>query len=115
MFEEFGLRPLIIGNAALGGALDAQHLLLFGMDLSSPQIPTVESGLHCSIWHILDGGVEERFPTVLKSLIPALLCMPRAVLWHEGMLQLDSLYPCHTPTSKIFCPLHRLKDWWAIC
>jgi hypothetical protein len=80
LFEEFGLHPLVIGDAASGGALDAQHLLRFGMDLSPPHIPMDESGLHCSIWHILDGGVEGRFSMVLKSSFSALLCTPRAVL-----------------------------------
>jgi hypothetical protein len=51
-----------------------------------PPIPMVELGLHRSIWQILDGGVEGRFPTVLKSSVPALLCTPRAALWHEGVL-----------------------------
>jgi hypothetical protein len=36
LLKGFGLCPLVIGDAALGGGLDAQHLLGFGMDLASP-------------------------------------------------------------------------------
>ncbi len=115
LFEEFGLCPPVISNAASGGASNVQHLLRFGMDLSSLHIPMVETGLYCSIWHIQDGGVEGGFPMVLKSLIPPLLCMPRAVLWHEGVLQLEGLFPCRTPMATINCPSHRLKDWWNVC
>jgi hypothetical protein len=115
LFEEFCLHPLVIGNAASCSASDAQHLLRFVMDLPSHHIPTVELGLHCPIQHILDGGVEGWFPTVLKSLVPTLLCMPRAVLWHEEVLQSEGLFPCHTPTAKIHCPSHRLKDRWTVC
>jgi hypothetical protein len=94
--------------------LDAQHLLWFGMDLSSPHIPTVELGLHSSIRHILGRVEEGRFPTVLKSLVPTLLCMPRAALWHEDVLQLEGLFPCRTPMAKVYCPSHRLKDRWTV-
>ncbi len=52
---------------------------------------------------------------VLKSSGPALLCMPRAVLWHEGMLGLEGLFLCCTPIAKVYCPSHQLMDWWTAC
>jgi hypothetical protein len=74
--QEFGLRPLVVGNAATEGITDAHHLLGFEDDLSSPCIPFVEAGLHRTVGHILDGGVKGSFPTVTKSSLPALITPP---------------------------------------
>jgi hypothetical protein len=30
------------------------------------------------------------------------------MFWPEG------LFPCCTPAGKIFCPLHKLNDWWTV-
>jgi hypothetical protein len=72
LLTEFGLRPLVVGDAEAGGATDAQHLFGFGSDIGSPCLPVVEVGLHRTLRHVLDGGVEGHFPTVLKASIPQL-------------------------------------------
>ena len=84
LLTEFGLRPLVVGDAEAGGATDAQHLFGFGSDIGSPCLPVVEVGLHRTLRHVLDGGVEGCFPTVLKAAIPQLERPARAVLWHNG-------------------------------
>ena len=43
--SSFDLRPLVVGDAAAGGATDAQHFFGFGRDLSSPVTPVTEPGL----------------------------------------------------------------------
>ena len=97
-----------------GGATDACHLLGFGDDLSSPCIPSVEAGLHRTVGHIVDGGVEGRFPTVAKYSLPALVTPPRAVLWHEEMLRPEDLFPCWFLDARVFCPSHRMPTRWTI-
>ncbi len=99
---------MVVGDAATGGTTDAQHLLGLGNDLSSPCIPSVEVELRPMVQNVLDGGVEGRFPTVAKSSLPALDAPPRAVLWHEGVLRLDGLFPCWFPNVRVYCPLHRM-------
>ena len=42
--SSFNLRPLVVGDAAVGGATDAQHFFGFGHDLSSPVTPVIEPG-----------------------------------------------------------------------
>ncbi len=69
---EFDLQPLVMGDAAAGGATDAQHLFGFGRKLGTPYFPTVKAGLHWTLHHILDRGGKGCFPMVLKSLIPVL-------------------------------------------
>ena len=72
LLTEFGLRPLVVGDAEAGGATDAQHLFGFGSDIGSSSLPVVEAGLHRTLRHILDGGVQGRFPTVLRASVPHL-------------------------------------------
>ena len=116
LLTEFGLRPLVVGDAEAGGATDAQHLFGFGCDIGSPYLPVVEVGLHRTLRHVLDGGVEGRFPTVLKALIPQLERPARAVLWHSGVLRPEGLFPCHAiaNTITVYCPSHRLMDSWTV-
>jgi hypothetical protein len=73
LFEEFDLKTLVIGDAASGGATDAQHLMGFWRDLGSVNPPPIEPGLPRTVRHVLDGGVEGPFPTVLKNTLPVLV------------------------------------------
>ena len=116
LLTEFGLRPLVVGDVEAGGVTDAQHLFGFGSNIGSQCLPVVEVGLHRTLHHVLDGGVEGCFPTVLKSSIPQLERPTRAVLWHNGMLRPEGLFPCRSLANTIivYCPSHRLRDRWAV-
>jgi hypothetical protein len=116
LLTEFGLRLLIVGDAEAGGATDAQHLFGFGSDIGSPCLPVVEVGLHWTLHHVLDGGVEGRFPTVLKAAIPQLERPARAVLWHNGVLRPEGFFPCRSlaNTITVYCPSHKLTDRWTV-
>jgi hypothetical protein len=112
---EHGLRPLVISDAATGGATDAQFVIGLGSDLSSLSMPVVEIGLQRTIRHIIDGGVEGRFPSVLREAIPlASDNPPRAVLWHNEILRAEGLYPCRIPNAKVYCPSYRMPKRWVI-
>ena len=105
-----------MGDAEAGGATDAQHLFGFGSDIGSPCLPVVEVGLHQTLRHVLDGGVEGRFPTVLKASIPQLERPARALLWHNGVLRPEGLFTCRSiaNTITVYCPSHRLMDRWTV-
>ncbi len=93
---------MVVGDAATGGATDAQHLLGLGDDLSSPCVPSMKVGLRWTVRNALDGGVEGRFPTVTKSSLPDLDAPPRAVLWHEDVLRPEGLFPCWFPNVRVY-------------
>jgi hypothetical protein len=111
---DHGLQPLVIGNAAAGGASDAQHFFGFGDDLSYACAPMVKPELQRTIQNMLDGGVEGWFPSVLQSAIPALDNLARAVLWYDGILRPEGLFPCCSPNAKVYCPLYKLKGRWLV-
>jgi hypothetical protein len=111
---EHGLRALVIGNAASGGATDVHHLLGFGTPLHLLVMPRVELGLPRLVRHVLDGGVEGSFPTVLQDSIPPLTNPARAVLIHNGILCPEGLLPCHAPDIGIYAPLYRMPGRWAV-
>ena len=104
----------MVGDAATGGATDAQHLLGLGDDLSSPCVPSVEVGLHWMVRNVLDGSVEGLFPMVAKSSLPALDAPPQAVLWHKDVLRPEGLFPCWFPNARFYCPSHRMLTRWTI-
>jgi hypothetical protein len=31
------------------------------------------------------------------------------VLWYNGILQLEGLFPCCSPDAKVYCALYKLK------
>jgi hypothetical protein len=68
VIEKYGLFYLAVSNAVTRGASDAQHLLGFGSRLGSFVTPRVQAGLPCTVWHMLDGGMEGKLPTVLMSI-----------------------------------------------
>ncbi len=70
--RDFGFVPLVVGNAATGGATDSQHFICFSQELSHCHTPMVEPGLRWTVRHVLDGSVEGRLPTVLKFSLPNL-------------------------------------------
>ncbi len=74
----------------------------------------VEPGLRWTVCHVLDGSVEGRFPTVLKSSLPNLSSPACAVLWHNNILWPEGLFPSRTPDTKVYCSLHRLQDQWTV-
>jgi hypothetical protein len=136
---ELGLHPLVIRDAVLGGASDAQHVLGFGRNLLSTRVPMVEVGLWHTVRNVLDGGVKGQFPTVLKCYVPPLENPARAVLWHNNILRPESLFPCpllenparaalwhnnilrpeglfpcQMPDTKVYCPSHRLWHCWVV-
>ncbi len=112
---ELRLHPLVIGDAVLGGAFDAQHVLGFGRDLLSTRIPMVEVGLWCTVRNVLDRGVKGQFLTVLKCYVLLLENLERVVLWHNNILRLEDLFPCQMPDTKVYCPSHRLRHCWVVC
>ncbi len=112
--QDFDLVPLVVGDAATGGATDAQHFICFGRELTKRSTPVVEAGLRRTVRHVLDGGVEGHFPTVLKSALPELSNPARAVLWHNNILRPEGLFPSRTPDVKVYCPSHKLQDSWTI-
>jgi hypothetical protein len=114
LLSEFGLCPFVIGDAATGGATDAQHLLCLGDNLSSPCVPCMEVGLCRTVQNVLDGGVKGWFPTVAISSLLVLAAPPHAVLWHKDVLRPEGLFPCWFPNARVYCPLHRTPTRWAV-
>ncbi len=114
MLADHDLQALVIRDAASGGATDAHHLLGFGTRLHLLVVPRVEPGLPCSVLHVLDGGVEGRFPTVFQDSVPPLTNPARAVLIHKGILHPEGLLPCHSPDIDVYAPLYRMPGWWAV-
>jgi hypothetical protein len=108
--QDFDLVPLVVGNATTGGATDAQHFICFGWELTKCSTLVVEAGLRRTVRHVLDGGVEGHFPSVLKSALPELSNPSRAVLWHNNILRPEGLFPSRTPDVKVYCPSHKLQD-----
>ena len=72
LLQDFGLHLLIIANSAVGGATNGCHMLGFGRNLGSQVTPTVKTGLLHTLQHFLDRGVEGRFASVRKTLLPLL-------------------------------------------
>jgi len=83
LLAAFTLCPLLVVDSASGGATDGQYLLGFGRELGPSVAPAVECGLPRTLRHVLDGGVEGHFRSVLKSAIPAVVSPARAVLLHK--------------------------------
>ncbi len=104
---DYDLRPLVVGIAAAGRASDVQHFFDFGNNLLSAVAPVVEPGLWWTVQNILDGGVGGRFPSVLQETVPPLANPARAVLWHDGIVQQEGLFPCRSPDSKVYCPSYK--------
>jgi hypothetical protein len=86
LLSKFGLLLLMVTDASVGGTTDAQHLLGFGSNFCTPQVPSIEQGLQRMICHVLDGGIKGRFPMVLKASIPPLVNPAWAVLWHNKII-----------------------------
>ncbi len=114
LLQEYGLHPFVISDAATGGATDAQHVINLGNNLLSPSILVVEIGLHRTVRHIIDGGVEGWFPSVQWETLPALDNPPQTVLWHDEVLCAEGLYPGRFPNAKVFCPSYRMPKRWVI-
>jgi hypothetical protein len=110
LLSKFGVLPLMVTDASVGGTTDAQHLLGFGSNFCTPQVPSIEQGLQRTICHVLDGRIKGWFPMVLKALIPPLVNPARAVLWHNKIIRPESLFPCHARGSKVYCLLHKLRS-----
>ena len=110
----FRLRPLVVGDAAAGGASNAQHFFGLGDDLASTVAPVVEPRLQRTVHNILDGGVKGRFPSFLQASVPPLHDPAWGVFWHDGIVRPEGLFPCHSPNAKVYCPLYRLKGHWLI-
>jgi hypothetical protein len=72
LLRDFGLHLLIIADSAVGGATNGCHMLGFGRNLGSQVTPTAKAGLPRTLRHFLDGGVEGRFASVCKTLLPLL-------------------------------------------
>jgi hypothetical protein len=106
VLAEHNLCALVIGNAVSGGATDASHLLGFGTQLHSLIVLRVEPGLLRLVWHILDRGVEGRFPTVPQDSVPPLTNPSQAVLLHKGVLRPEGLLPCHSLDIVVYVPLY---------
>jgi hypothetical protein len=114
LLADHDLRALVIGDAAPGGPTDAHHLLGFGTRLHSLVVPRVEPGLPRLVQHVLDGGVEGRFPTVFQDSVPPLTNPARAVLIHKEILRPEGLLPCHSPDIDVYVPSYRMPGRWAV-
>jgi hypothetical protein len=110
----FYLFPLVLADAAYGGATDRQHLIGFGGDLGTTVAPTIEYGLKRMLVHVLDGGTEGQFPSVLNSSLPVLVNLSRAVLLHEGVALPRELLPSPSPELQIYAPSYKLRDCWVL-
>jgi hypothetical protein len=110
LLADFGLCSLMVGVSAVGGATAGWHLLSFGSDLGSTITPTAEPGLPRMLHHFLDGGVDGRFPSVLKSSIPELVTPAWAVLLHNGIVRPEGLFPWHLPGIQVYAPFHIHQD-----
>jgi hypothetical protein len=110
----FGLHPLMMADSASGGATNSQHLIGFGRDLGFLVTPSFESGLPCTLWHMLDGSTEGHFPLVPKSSLLVLVNPAWAVLLHDGIAQPEGLPPSWSLDIFIYAPLYKLKDHWLI-
>ncbi len=73
LFKNHGLKLLTLSNGVLGCMTDSRHLLGFGHDFWSSVTPAVKAGLPHTVQHVLDGGVEGKFPTVLVSTLPQVM------------------------------------------
>jgi hypothetical protein len=113
--KDHGLQLLTLSNAVLGSVTDSQHLLGLGHDLRSSVTPAVKAGLPCTVRHVLDGGVEGKFPTVLVSALPQVVNPPRAVLLHEGVVRPESLFLYCFPNSRIYALSHKMALQWVVC
>ncbi len=114
LLAEHGLRALVFGDAASGGVTDVHHLLGFGTHLHLLVMPRVEPGLPRLVQHMLGGGVEGSFPTVLQDSIPPLTNPAQAVLIHNGILRPEGLLPCHVLDIGVYAPLSRMPGRWAV-
>ena len=114
LLAEFTFRPLLVVDSASGGATDGQYLLGFGRDLGSSVAPAVGRGLPRTLRHVLDGGVEGRFRSVMKSSVPAVVSPARAVLLHDGVARPEGLLPCRSPNISTYAPSYKLRDRWVI-
>ena len=110
-----GLRSVFFFDSDNGGATDACHVFGFGDNLGSNTLPVSDRGLARTVRHFLDGGTEGRFldsQRVLKSTIPESPSPPRRVLWHNDVVMSAGLFPCLSPGSRVYCPLHFFPTSW---
>jgi hypothetical protein len=64
--------------------------------------------------HVLDGGTEGHFPSVLKSSLPVLVNLARAVLLHEDVVRPEGLLPSQSPDMQIYAPSYKLRNCWVL-
>jgi hypothetical protein len=67
MLREFNLRLLAVADLAVGGATNGRHTFGFGSNIGDAALLTPDPGLPRILCHFLDGGVDERFPSILMS------------------------------------------------
>ena len=103
-------------DADIGGATDACFLLGFGSELGSTVLPTSPTGLRRTLRHFVDGGTSGSFPPearVLRSDVPMIEAPPRKVLWHDGAVIGEGLFPSARPLSDVLCPSHFFPRHWV--
>ena len=114
LLASFDLSTVVVGDAAVGGAMDGRYLLGFGRDLGSDVTPAVEPGLCLVLCHFLDGGVKGSFPVVTRASLPPLDTPARAVIMHNGVVRPEGLFPCRMPAALVYAPSYKLSGRWVI-
>jgi hypothetical protein len=71
-------------------------------------------GLPCTVRHVLNGGVEGKYTTVLMSALPQVVNPPRAVLLHKGVVMLEGLFPSCFLGARIYAPSYKMASRWVV-
>jgi hypothetical protein len=109
-----GLHLLTLSNAVLGGVTDSHHIMGLGHDLGSSVTLAVKAGLPCTVRHVLNGGVEGKYPMVLISALPQVVNPPRVVLLHKGVVRLEGLFPSCFLDARVYTPSHKMALRWVV-
>jgi hypothetical protein len=64
--------------------------------------------------HFLDGGVEGRFSSVPKALLPELVNPAWTVMLHNKIVCHEGLFPCHFPDILVYSPSYKLHNRWVV-
>ena len=97
-----------------GGVTDAWHLFGVGSDLADAA-PSAPPNLRRSVSHYLAGKhTNFHAPLVLKTTVPSTVSARQRVLWHNGVVRGDGLFPARDPRCQVYCPSHYKPLHWAI-
>jgi hypothetical protein len=115
IFRELDLQVVIVADSAVGGTTDGRHIFGIGCNIVVTNSIMIEQGLPRVLCHYLDGGVDGRFPTVLKDSLPVIPNPTRTVLLHNGIMHNEGLFPCCFPDILVYSPSYKRRDHWVVC